>query len=154
MEIIANAVQTVQANQNVLFTDTVVGCSNSLLHREGSGLVTLKGNTTTQCRARYRITFGGNAALPKAGNAAASKGETVSTSGTVAPISLAIAINGEEVVSTTMLSTPGAANLFNNISSSVFIDVPKGCCFDVSVKNIATEAVNIRNANLIVERVA
>ena len=54
MEIIANAVQTVQANQNVLFTDTVVGCSNSLLHRTGSGLVTLKGNTTTQCRARYK----------------------------------------------------------------------------------------------------
>lgn len=26
MEIIANAVQTVQANQNVLFTDAVVGC--------------------------------------------------------------------------------------------------------------------------------
>lgn len=48
MEIIANAVQTVQANQNVLFTDTVVGCSNSLLHRTGSGLVTLEGNTTTQ----------------------------------------------------------------------------------------------------------
>ena len=54
MEIIANAVQTVQANQNVLFPDAVVGCSNSLLHRVGSGLVTLKGNTSTQCRARYK----------------------------------------------------------------------------------------------------
>ena len=80
MEIIANAVQTVQANQNVLFTDTVVGCSNSLLHRTGSGLVTLKGNTTTQCRARYRITFSGNIAI--------------AAGGTADPISLALAING------------------------------------------------------------
>lgn len=63
MEIIANAVQTVQANQNVLFTDAVVGCSNSLLHRVGSGLVTLKGNTSTQCRARYKAHFSGNIAI-------------------------------------------------------------------------------------------
>ena len=54
MEIIANAVQTVQANQNVLFTDAVVGCSNSLLHRVGSGLVTLKGNTSTQYCYQWR----------------------------------------------------------------------------------------------------
>lgn len=81
MEIIANAVQTVQANQNVLFTDAVVGCSNSLLHRVGSGLVTLKGNTSTQCRARYKAHFSGNIAI--------------AAGGTAGPISLAIAINGE-----------------------------------------------------------
>ena len=64
MEIIANALQTVEANQNVLFTDTVVGCSNSLLHRTSSGLVTLRGNASTQCRARYRVFFSGNIGLP------------------------------------------------------------------------------------------
>lgn len=140
MEIIANAVQTVQANQNVLFTDTVVGCSNSLLHREGSGLVTLKGNCPTQCRARYRVTFGGNIAVP--------------TGGTAGAISLAIAINGEPVQSTTMITTPAAVSEFNNIASSIFIDVPRGCCFEVSVQNTSTQSIEVQNANLIVERVA
>lgn len=140
MEIIANAVQTVQANQNVLFTDTVVGCSNSLLHRTGSGLVTLKGNTTTQCRARYRITFSGNIAI--------------ATGGTADPISLAIAINGEEVATSTMISTPATTGEYNNVSSSIFVDVPRGCCFEVAVKNLSTQAIDVQNANLIIERVA
>lgn len=140
MEIIANAVQTVQANQNVLFTDTVVGCSNSLLHRRGSGLVTLKGNTTTQCRARYRITFSGNIAI--------------ATGGTADPISLAIAINGEGVAASAMISTPATTGEYNNVSSSIFVDVPRGCCFEVAVKNLSTQAIDVQNANLIIERVA
>lgn len=140
MEIIANAVQTVQANQNVLFTDTVVGCSNSLLHRTGSGLVTLKGNTTTQCRARYKATFSGNIAIV--------------AGGTADPISLALAINGEGVASSTMISTPTAAGDYNNVSSSIFVDVPRGCCFEIAVKNLSTQAIDVQNANLIIERVA
>ena len=140
MEIIANALQTVNSNQNILFTDTVVGCSSSLLHRDGSGLVTLKGNTSTQCRARYRISFGGNVALP--------------TGATIAPISVAISINGEPVAATTMISSPIAVEEFNNIFSAVFIDVPRGCCFNVSVRNITDQAIEVQNANLIVERVA
>ena len=43
MEITANALQTVQANQNVIFTETAVCGSNSIIHREGSSLTTLKG---------------------------------------------------------------------------------------------------------------
>lgn len=140
MEIIANALQTVEANQNVLFTDTVVGCSNSLLHRVGSGLVTLRGNSSTQCRARYRVFFSGNIGLP--------------ADGTVEEISLALAINGEAVASTTMIYTPVAAEEFSNVASAVFIDVPRGCCFEVSVKNTSTQAIDVQNANLIIERVA
>ena len=52
MEITANAIQTVEENQNVLFSDTVVCGSCSMAHRDGSGLVTLRG-LTTQCRARF-----------------------------------------------------------------------------------------------------
>ena len=140
MEIIANALQTVEANQNVLFTDTVVGCSNSLLHRVGSGLVTLKGNTSTQCRARYKVFFSGNIGLP--------------ANGTVEAISLALAISGEPVASTTMIFTPVAAEDLGNVASAVFIDVPRGCCFTVSVKNTSTQAIDVQNANLIIERVA
>ena len=140
MEIIANALQTVEANQNVLFTDTVVGCSSSLLHRNGSGLVTLRGNAPTQCRARYRVFFSGNIGLP--------------ADGTVEAISVAIAINGEAVASSTMIFTPVAAEDLGNVASAVFIDVPRGCCFEVSVRKTSTQAIDVQNANLIVERVA
>jgi hypothetical protein len=45
MEIIANALQTVAANQNVYFTDSVTGGSLAISHRDGSGLVFLRGTT-------------------------------------------------------------------------------------------------------------
>ena len=139
MEITANAIQTVAAGANVIFTDTTVCGNCSIMHREGSGLVTLRG-LTNQCRARFRVSFGGNIALP--------------TGGTVGPISLAIAVNGEPVATTTMISTPAAVEEFNNIFSAIFLDVPKGCCSQISVRNISDQPIDVQNANLIVERVA
>ena len=139
MELTANAIQTVAANSNVLFTDTVINGNCSVLHRDGSGLVTLRG-LTDQCRARFRVSFGGNIAVP--------------TGGTVGPISFAIAINGEPVATTTMISTPAAVEEYNNVFSAIFIDVPKGCCSQISVKNISDDDVEVQNANLIIERVA
>lgn len=139
MELTANAIQTIPANSNVIFTDTVVCGNCSIMHREGSGLVTLRG-LTNQCRARFRVSFGGNIALP--------------TGGTVGPISLAIAINGEPVATTTMISTPAAVEEFNNVFSAIFLDVPKSCCSQISIKNISDQPVDVQNANLIVERVA
>lgn len=139
MEIIANALQTVPANQNVYFTDTVVCGGSSMTHRDDSGLVALRG-LTNQCRARFRVAFGGNIAVP--------------TSGTVGPISLAIAIDGEAVQATTMIVTPAAVEEFFNVFSAVFVDVPRGCCVTVSVRNTSTQAIEVQNANLIVERVA
>ena len=139
MELTANAVQTVKQNENVLFTDTVVKGNCSIVHREGSGLITLRG-ITDQCRARYRVSFGGNIAIP--------------TGGTVEPISMAIAINGEPVASTTMISTPGATDSYNNVFSAIFLDVPKGCCYQISVENTSSQSISVQNANIIVERVA
>ncbi len=139
MEIIANAVQTVPANQNVYFTDTVICGNMSISHRDDSGLVTLRG-VTNQCRARFMVTFGGNIAVP--------------TDGTVGPISLAIAIDGEAVPATTMIVTPAAVEQFFNVKSSVFIDVPKGCCITVSVRNISEDDILVQNANLIITREA
>lgn len=139
MEITANAIQTVAANANVYFTDTVVNGNCSMVHRDGSGLVTLRG-LTDQCRARYRVSFGGNIAVP--------------TGGTVGPISLAIAINGEPVVTTTMISTPAAVEEYNNVFSAIFLDVPRGCCSQISVQNVSGADIEVQNANLIIERVA
>ena len=139
MEIINNAIQTVAQDQNVIFTDTVVKGNCSIVHREGSGLVTLRG-ITDQCRARYKVSFGGNVAIP--------------SGGAVAPISVALSINGEAVASSTMISTPAATEQFNNIFGAIFLDVPRGCCYQVGVKNLTDSAIEVQNANLIVERVA
>ena len=83
MEITANALQTIAAGNDVLFTETAVNGNCSIIHREGSGLVTLRGLPNGQCRARFRVSFGANIGVP--------------AGGTVAPVSLALAINGEAV---------------------------------------------------------
>ena len=139
MEITANALQTVAAGQNVQFTNQVTSGSCSISHRAGSGLINLKG-ITNQCRARFKISFGGNIGLP--------------TGGTVGAISLAIAVDGEPIVTTTMVTTPAAVEEFNNIFGAIFIDIPRGCCSSISVKNTTAQAIDVQNANLIVERVA
>ena len=139
MELTANAIQTIEPGSNVIFTDTVVPGNCAIMHRDGSGLVTLRG-LTNQCRARFRVSFGGNIAIP--------------TGGTVGPITLAIAINGEPVATTTMISTPAAVEEYNNVFSAIFLDVPKGCCSQISVRNISDQAIEVQNANLIIERVA
>lgn len=140
MEIIANAVQTVPANQNVYFTDTIIGGNTSIGHRDNSGLVTLRGVTNGQARARFLVTFGGNIAVPT--------GETVEA------ISLAIAIDGEAVPSTTMIVTPAAVDQYFNVQASVFIDVARGCCSQISVTNIGDQPILVQNGNLIITRAA
>jgi hypothetical protein len=138
-EYTANAVQTVAANQDILFTNEPISGNCSILHRSGSGLVTLRG-LTRQSRARYKVSFNGNLAIP--------------TTGTSGAISIAIAENGEALDSSIMTSTTTTVGQFNNVSSSVFIDVPAGCCSQITIKNISTQSINIQNANLLVERVA
>ena len=139
MEITANALQTVAAGQNVQFTNQITSGSCSISHRAGSGLINLKG-ITNQCRARFKVSFGGNIGLP--------------TGGTVGAISLAIAVDGEPIATTTMTTTPAAVEEFNNIFGAIFIDIPRGCCSSISVRNITSQAVDVQNANLIIERVA
>ena len=142
-EYTANAVQTVEAGQNVLFTDVPIpGCRQGILHREGSGIITLRGQINN-CSgfARYKVSFGANVAIPEGGTAAT-------------PLSLTFAIDGEPVPTSTMTVTPPAIQEFWNIYTSVFIDLPKGCCYTIAVENVGTTAVDVKNANLIVERTA
>jgi hypothetical protein len=129
----------VAAGQNVPLTETAVAGNCSIVHREGAGIVTLRG-LTNQCRARYRVSFGANIAIP--------------TGGTVEAISLAIAVNGEPLVSATAVVTPAAVGDYGNIFVSANVDVPHGCCLTVAAENISGQAINVANANMIVERVA
>ena len=140
MEITANTAQTVTVNNDVLFTNTTICGCPSIVHRTGSGLVTLRG-LTKQCRARFRVYFSGNAYIPEGGTAPAA-------------IQFAIAINGETLPISTMISTPAAAQQANGITTTTFIDVPAGCCSQIAIKNISSQSIIIQNANLIIERVA
>lgn len=138
-EYLAVASQEVAANGNVVFTNTAVKGSNCIQHREGSGIVTLRG-LTNQCRARYFVDFSANIAVP--------------TGGTAGEISLAIAISGEPVLSSQMISTPAAVAQFNNVSTGIYVDVPKGCCVNIAVENTSGVAIDVANANLVVTREA
>ena len=139
-EFTANVLQTVAAGQNVQFTETPVGCNKGyVVHRKGSGIFTLRG-ITNQCRARYKVSFGANISIP--------------TGGTVEAISISLAIDGEPLSSATAIVTPAAVNEFFNVFTAVYIDVPKGCCLSVAVENTSTQAINVQNANIIIERAA
>ena len=154
-EFTQNAVQTVNPNQPVTL-NTVIGCPKGYVyHRNGSGIVTLRG-VTNNCFARYQVTFNGNIAVPDGG--------------TVGPIAVAIALDGEPLLTSRAIVTPAAtaadppttANFFN-VTSTAIINVPKGCCFNVSVENVSESLtpattpappILVQNANFVVSRIA
>ena len=142
-EYTSNAVQTVAVGQNVLFTDTAVPCNKGyILHREGSGVLTLRGivNNSCGCFARYKVFFGGNIAIP--------------TGGSADPISVALAIDGEVIPTSSAIVTPAATGDYWNISESLYVTVPRGCCYTIAVENTSDQPINVQNANIIVERTA
>lgn len=156
-EYVYNGVQTVQPNQNVLLQSSIPCGKGYVYHREGSGILTLKGvvNNPSACFARYQVAFNGNIALP--------------TGATVGPIAIALAINGEPIQTSKALFTPAAVaavpptdNNFGNVTSTAIITVPRGCCFTLSVENDSAgataadpaPAILVKNANLTVSRIA
>ncbi len=138
-EFTSTTIQTVAAGQNLPLTETAIKGSNCINHRAGAGNVTLRG-LTNQCKALFKVSFGGNIAIP--------------TGGTVGAISVALSVSGEALTSATAIVTPAAVDQYNNVFTAVFVEVPRGCCVTVALKNISTQAINIANSNLIVERVA
>lgn len=151
-----NPVQVVQPNQPVLLNTSIPCNKGYVFHRNGSGIVTLRG-VTSNCFARYEVTFVGNIAVP--------------STGTVSPISVSLAIDGEPILTSKSIFTPAAVadatdsdNNYGNVTSTAIITVPKGCCLNVTVENTSTipttpaganaPAINVKNANLTVERIA
>ena len=153
-EFTSKPVQTVQPNQPVVL-NTTIGCGKGYVyHRPESGIVTLKG-VTCNCFARYQVTFNGNIAIPDGG--------------TVGPIAVALAIDGEPILTSRAIVTPAATaadppttDNFFNVTSTAIITVPRGCCWNVSVENVTepTDATTpaspilVQNANLTVQRIA
>lgn len=144
-----NAVQEVQAGQNVILNDSIRCNKGYVLHRNESGIVTLRGivNNARGCFARYQVTFNGNIALP--------------VDGVVTPISVALAIDGEPVQTSKAIVTPTATGDYFNVTSTAIVTVPKGCCYTLAVENTSevdgttpAQAINVQNSNLTVSRIA
>lgn len=145
-----NPIQLVEPNQNVILNDNIPCNKGYVIHREESGIVTLRGivNNPACCFARYQVTFNGNIAVPE--------------DGTVGPIAVALAIDGEPIQTSRAIVTPAAVDEYFNVTSTAFITVPRGCCFNVAVENVSfgataadpATAINVQNANLTVQRVA
>ena len=134
-----SSIALVSAGQNVPLTETAVNSKPCIVHRAGAGLVTLRG-LTNQCRALYKVSYGGNIAIP--------------TGGTVEAITAALAVNGEAINSATATVTPAAVENYFNVYVSAQVSVPKGCCVTVAMKNTSAQTVNFANSNLTVERIA
>lgn len=134
-------VQTVAENENVLFVAGDRACKKGCItHRNGSGVFRLKG-ANNACKTIYKVQFDANIA--------------VATGGTVGAISVALQEDGETLGNAVATVTPAAIGDFFNVSLATFIVIPCGCCVTISVENTSTgTAIDVRNANIIIDRVA
>ena len=148
-EYLANAEQLVALNSPVVFDASIPCNKGNVYHTDGTGIFILKGNTNN-CFARYQVTFNGNIAVPEGG--------------TVGPIAVSIAVNGETRYTSRAIVTPAAAEDYFNVTSTAIITVPKGCCFSVSVRAVSglvddeagtpAPSINVTNSNLEITRIA
>lgn len=148
----ANQLQTVPANGPVIFSASPVPCNRGIIyHRDESGLFRLAsprvmGVSCRRCccccgfpESVYSVSFHANIAVPSA-----------PTAGTVEEIQLAIFVDGEEDPSSIMSFVPSALDDFGNVGAEILVSVPCICgCSSVSVRNISTQPVNVRNANIV-----
>lgn len=145
-----NAVQQVPFNQGAI-TNTAIPCRYGyVLHEDGTSYHIFKGVPSRPCSriARYRVTADCNIAIPDGG--------------TVTPIAVAFAVEGEVRQVSRAIVTPAAAGDYFHVSLDEFIDVPRGCCFNVSVRNVAASEdtgytpapiIDMQNLNITAEKV-
>lgn len=138
----ANAVQTINPGEDATFT-VVDPCMRGFVrHREGSGSFLLSGwvprRSCCSKSASYLVDFGANIAIP--------------TGEDVGEISVAFTIDGSIVPATEMIVTPAAVEEYFNVSRASNIDVWRGCCETVSVRNTSDIPILMQNANIIFTR--
>ena len=143
-----NAVQLVSLNQPLIFNASIPCNRGCVWHDDETGNFILKG-VTPNCFARYQINYGGNIAVPEGG--------------TVTPIAVAISVNGDTRPTSRAIFTPAAVDTYGNVTSTAIITVPRGCCFNVSVRYVAadedpatvpTPVIEAQNSNLTIVRIA
>lgn len=142
----ANAVQTVNPGESIIFTDAPVPCTRGLVrHRDETGSFLLRGDVT-QCAccgrrkrfANYLVDFGANIAIPEGG--------------TVEAISVAITIDGATIPASDMIVTPAAVEQYFNVSRAVNAQIWSGCCETVTIRNTSSQPILVQNANVIFSR--
>ncbi len=147
-EYLANAEQAVDLNNPIVFTASIPCTKGYIYHEDETGIFVLRG-VTNNCFARYRVTYNGNIALP--------------TGATVAPIAVAITVNGETRPTSRAIFTPQAVEEYGNVTSTAIITVPRGCCFSLSVRAVngttdvadtPAPTINVINSNLVIDRIA
>lgn len=143
----ANAIQTVNPGETVIFTESPVPCRRGLVrHRDDTGNFLLVGYIPRQygCRcnrqqnANYLVDFGANIAIPDGG--------------TVEAISVALTVDGATVPASTMIVTPAAVDQFFNVSRAINVAVFGGCCESLAVRNTSSQPILVQNANIIISR--
>lgn len=148
-EYLANTLQSVNLNSPVIFTASIPCTKGYVYHEDETGIFILRGIVNNPCAqfATYRITYNGNIALP--------------TGGTVAPIALAVTINGEERPTSKAIYTPAAVSDFGNVTCTCIVKIPRGCCFTLSVDAVPANttdtpasAIDVQNSNLVIDRIA
>lgn len=147
-----DAVETVALNTPIPFIDSIPCNKGYVYHQSGSGILVLRGvvNNPSCCFARYEVEFTGNISIPEGG--------------TVTPIATAIVVSGESREGSRSIFTPAAVDEYGNVTSRATVDVPKGCCFTISVEYVngsvndptvtPTPLVNVIDGSLSVSRIA
>ena len=147
-----DSVESVALNSPISFVDSIPCRRGYIYHQNGSGIFILRGivNNPTSCFARYNVEFTGNISIPEGG--------------TVTPIAVAIVVSGESQEGSRSIYTPAAVDEYGNITSRATVDVPKGCCFTVSVEyvngtvndptTVPTPLINVIDGSLNISRVA
>lgn len=132
-----STIQQVAAGQNAVLDVDVIK-SRCVSHRTGSGLICVD-NSGCDCKpARYKVFVKANISIP--------------TGGTVGPISLGIALNGEIVQSSIATVTPAAAGDEFSVATEEIINAGK-CPVNIAVRNPNTETIQISDLTVIVERI-
>lgn len=142
-------VETVALNGAIPFIDSIPCNRGNVFHQNGTGIFVLRGNTNN-CFARYNVEFTGNISIPEGG--------------TVTPVATAVVVAGEERTGSRSIFTPAAVDEYGNVISRATVDVPKGCCFTVSVEyvngtvddpaTVPTPLINVIDGSLSITRVA
>lgn len=141
--------QTLSQGQNLLFNGSNPCRRGCVVHRDGSGVFTLRGAASgCNCFARYNVEFTGNVAVPEGG--------------TVQAVAVALTLDGEPLQFSRAIVTPAAAEQYFNVKCSREIDVPKGCCYTLAVEgvnagvgeDIAYQAPSVADGNLEITRTA
>ena len=147
-----DSIENIALNTAIPFIDSRPCNKGYVYHRSGSGIFVLRGivNNPLSCVASYNVEFTGNISVPDGG--------------TVTPIATALVISGEELTGSKSIFTPAAADEYGNVTSRATINVPKGCCFTVSVEYVngavndptvtPTPFINVIDGSLSINKIA